>query len=539
MATDTAPIASPKRLWQVPIFFLGCVTALGMYYFHDQVAAFSPNRPDRWLAEARAALAATPKDTAAAIAAAGKVIERSDLPSIVLGEAHYLLGCVYLEQPDIEAKAKARHHFEQADINGVPDADRNRLTIYLAKSWMATNGDPQAIISALTKAVGACDNPFETYGLLIETHLRVNPPDQNALIEACRQQLSNAPTGYDVNKLSAARLRLAELLINSGNDKEARLVISRIGNDAPSDILISATILSAKCSENAQDWSAAIKTWEGLRNDPRLSATDKARVLYHLGLAFAKASQVADASQTFLAVVEQGNTGPWAKAATIRLAELQLAANPKSAIENFDSALNGITSPDSYQSPALPVDELRQLFERVGDQLKVAKDFASAVEVANIYGRVSAPGRAAEVRGQALTAWAESLAQSGQTDAAVAKAGEGGKAFLEAATVPSTEAVTVYRLWTAAQFAVNGRAYPVALEALNRLVPLHSHIPPAQVAEAWFITGQVQENLQNTEAAKLAYQRCLTMEGVWRFRARYQLAHLNLADAQRHDHCQR
>ena len=53
MATDTATVASPKRLWQVPIFFLGCLTATGMYFFHDHIAQASPNRPEHLLADAR------------------------------------------------------------------------------------------------------------------------------------------------------------------------------------------------------------------------------------------------------------------------------------------------------------------------------------------------------------------------------------------------------------------------------------------------------------------------------------------------------
>ena len=424
----------------------------------------------------------------------------------------------YLEQTDEEAKGKARHHLEQADINGVADADRQRLTLNLAKAWLATNADPQQIIRALTKAAEASDNPFEAYGLLIDALLKVSPPDQVALIDACRQQLARAPSTMDAGKLNAARMRFAELLVAADNVREARVVLDRVGPEASSEMALAATMLSAKCYESGQDWQGAIRTWDSLRNDARLSAADKARVLYQLGLAYANASQVPEASQAFLAVIEQGNSGPWAKAATIRLAELQVTTNARTAIENLNGALAGISAGGGYQNDAIPIEELRGVFERSSEKLKASKDFASSVEIAALYSKIAAPGRAAELRGQTYASWADSLAQSGPTDAAVVKAGEAGKAFLEAAAEASNEAVTTYRLWTAAQFAVNGRAYPVALEALNRLVPLFGQLPAGQVAEAWFMIGQVQENLQNQVAAIDAYRQCVTKDGPWRFR---------------------
>ncbi|MFL5329388.1 MAG: hypothetical protein ACJ8C4_10785 [Gemmataceae bacterium] len=524
MAKDTA---RNTHLWQVPIFLLGCMAAAGMYFFEGEVAKHSPHSPDHLLTEARAALAATPVDLEGAIARAEQIIERTELPSRLLGEAHYLLGWAYQEKNTTDDTAKARHHFEEADKNGVPEADRNRLIFRLSKVWLSTNADPHLVVGALNKIADASDNPYDAYGVLIEAYQRLN--DQAGIIEATKQQLAHAPPGMDPAKLANTRLRLGELMIAAGNAKEARVVLSRVGPDAPSEIAFAASMLLARCFEVSNDWPGAVRAWDAVSNDARLNPSDKAHARYGLGLALAHTQQPVALLKLEEAQAVDPN-GDWGRAAAIRIAELCAISDTKRAMQKLQEA---VPPGATFQSQVLSSDDLKAIFEQACEQLKTANDFASAIEFANVYSRVATGGRAMELRGQLCAAWADAFVQAGQIDQASVQQVEAAKAFLAAGSEAARGPVIVYRLWSAAQAASAGRDYAMALDALNRLVPLHGYADPARVAEAWYATGQVQENLKDLVAARSAYQKCLTMDPPWRFRARYQLAQIELTDARR------
>lgn len=537
MATDTAPPSTSAHPWQVPVFFLGLMALAAVTLGRPYLERLSPSNPETLLNTARSALAATPPDTEAAADAARRLIERTELPARLRGEAHMMLGAALLARADTAAppdvapiRQQARHHLEQADALGVPDAQRSRLTVRLAQAWLATGADPQLAIKALTRSADSADDPFEAYGLLVEAYGRLGTPDPVNTLEALRQQVARAPDQADPAKLAHARLRLAELLLKAQNVREAKLVLLRIGSEAAPDVLFTARKLAARCHEESQDWAAAARAWEALSKDNRLSESEKAQALYAQGKAHFNAGQPAEAAAAWQSAQALG--GPEAQAAALRLAELRIGDDPPAALAALTEALKSVNRPEDYRNSVATLDELRGLFERCGEQLRAKGQVDVAAELAKLYAKVATPGRADAQLAAASAARADALAKTGAADAAPVYV-EAARAF--AAAAGAAEPPDATWLWLAADSAIKGHDYALALEVLAKYVTLESAIGPERVADGWYTTGEVHENRNDVAAAKTAYQRCLSAPGPVRFRARYRLAHLGLTEARRDD----
>jgi len=537
MATDTAPPSTSAYPWQVPVFFLGLLALAAVTLGRPYLERLSPSNPEHLLGTARSALAATPPDVDAAADAARRLIERTELPARLRGEAHLIVGSVLLVRADAAAppdvapiRLQARHHLEQADALGVPDSERGRLTVRLAQAWLATGADPQLAIKALTRAADSSDEPFEAFGLLVEAYGRLKTPDPVNTLEALRQQVARAPDKTDPARLAQARLKLAELLLQAQNVREAKLVLLRIGSEAAPDVLLTARKLAARCHEESQDWTAASRAWESLTKDHRLSEPQRAQALYAQGRAHFNAGQPAEAAAAWTAGMALG--GPEAQAAALRLAELRIADNPPAALAALTDALQSVHRPEDYRNPVATLDELRGLFERCGEQLRAKGQADVAAELAKLYAKVAPPGRADAQAAAAAAARADALAKAGAADASAAYA-EAARAYAAAAGAADPPDATW--LWLAADSAIKGRDYAMALEVLAKYVTLDSAIGSERVADGWYTTGEVHENRNDAAAATAAYQRCLTAAGPVRFRARYRLAHLGLTEARRDD----
>lgn len=542
MATDTAPVSTSAaaRIWQAPVFLLGLLALAAVTIGRPYLLQFSPNSPAHILTTARTDLAQNPGAIDRVVESTMKLVERTDLTAKELGEAHFILGSALLRRIDTgnatdanSIKSQARHHLEQAERLGVADADRTTLGIRLAKVWMATGTDPKQIIPVLFRAADTAEDPFEAFGLLAEAYGRMQPPDAANIVEATRQQVARAPSNTDPTKLARARLRLAELFLDAQNTREARIVLMRLGNEAPPEILFTARRLLAKCHEEAQDWAAAARAWEQTRNDPRLPQSDKARVLYALGRANYANHQPNEAIAAWQAAMALG--GPEAQASAIRLAELQLATDPKSALSALGEALKVINKPEDYQNSVASLAEVQSLLEKAGEQLVAKSDFSSAIELAKLYSRIAPAGKALAMQALAAAAWADALQSQGQNDTALVQRAEAARNFAQAAgqVAPSTE--SAFWLWQSADLALKCKDYRQAIEALKPFVEMEAVVGADRIAEAWLTTGQVYEQLKNPADATAAYRRCLQFTGNIRFKARYALAQLNLTEARRDD----
>lgn len=535
MATVTAPAgaSSATRQWQVPVFFIGlaaiAVVAVGRPY----LVQFGPNNDKQLLDVARADLSANPPQLNRAIENAQKIVDRTEAAPRLRGEAHFVVGSVLLKKAENEPAEggqlfiQAKHHLEQSDRLGVPDTDRSALTVRLAKAWLATNADPELVIRALNKVAETSDDPFAVFGLLAESLRRQKPPSLEAILEATRQQVARANENVDAAKLAVARMNLADLLLQTKNSREAKVVLTQLVENAPAELKYPARRLLANCAEESQDWPAAAKAWEQLRDDPKLPAIEKPRVLLALGKAYAQMNRPDEAALAWQMAASGG--GPEAQTAGLRLAEFRCATDPKGTLAALADALGLIASPDGYRNDLVPLDELRTIFDRCGEQMRSRGDFESAVELAKLYGKVAVPGKALTQQAEATSAWADALIKSGQP--ATNQLIDATRMYMAAASAAPTPNDAATSMWHAANLAQRTPDHALALDALNRYVQMESVIGPERVAAELYTIGGVHERAKNINEARTAYQRCAASPNTARFKARYALARLDLADA--------
>jgi tetratricopeptide (TPR) repeat protein len=535
MATDTAPAEtySPSRQWQVPVFFLGLAALAAVAVGRPYLAQYSPNSPERLMQGVKDDLASDPPALDRVIDRTQKIVDQTDASPKLRGEAHFVLGTVLLKKAEGDPSEamplfqQAKHHLEQADRLGVPETDRVPLTVRLAKTWLVTNADPELAIRALSRVADTCADPFEAYGLLAEAQRRKQPQDFPALLEATRQQVARAPATADPAKLSQARLQLAELFLQAKNSRDARVVLMRLVSDAPPDVIYPARKMLARCHEEAQDWPSAAQTWAQLRDDPKLPAAEKARVLFALGRALFQNQRPDEAALAWQSAAAIG--GPEAQAASLRLAELRCTTDPRVAMSALSDALAGVSAPETYKNELIPLDDLRAIFGRCSEQLRNRGEFEPAVELSKLYAKVAAPGRAMVQQAEATAAWADDLTKKGQP--AATQLTEAARQYLTAATATPNSTDAANWLWHAADLAQKAPDNALALDALNRYVQLESIVGPERVAAELYTIGAVQERAKNLAEARTAYQKSAATPNAFRFKARYALARFDLADA--------
>ncbi|MBX7105770.1 MAG: tetratricopeptide repeat protein [Gemmataceae bacterium] len=538
MATDLA--ASPgaqqhqQNLWQVPAFFLGLFSVTAVALLRPYLDPGSIGT-DRQLATVRAELNSKPAALDQAIARTQLLLDRNDGSPRVRSEAHFVLGSLLLRKAEATPAesqvlyGQAKHNLEQADRIGVPEVDKPALTVKLARAWLAVGTDPKLVIPALTRVTDQVPDAFEAYGLLAEAYRRTQPVDTAGLLEATRQQVARAPANADPAQLAAARLQLAELLIQSNNVKEARLALQRITTDASPAVAATARRLLARCHEEAKEWAMAAQMYEQMRADPKLPDSERPTVFYSLGRTLWAAGQPEAAIKIWQQLA--GTKGPEAEAAAFRLVEARLATDPKAAPAALAAAVAPISRVEDYRNTYVPLDEARAIAERAGDQLRAKGEFAAAVELAKAYSKIALPGRAAGIEAQALVALADSEEKQGRPANEARSAAA--KGFIAASDAASNGAERAAWLWYASELALKARDYPGALDALSRYVKLEDVAGPERTADAWHAMAQVHQRLGQLSEAKAAYLKCAMSGLPVRFKARYALAQLDLVDARR------
>lgn len=533
MATDTAPFRPRRRnLWQVPMFLVGVASLVGAYHARPYLAARSPMTVDRELRAARAALAASPPDRAAALDAAKRALDQIELAPRRAGEANLLAGLALASETDPAQLAQARHYLEHADRAGVPDADRVPHAYALAKVWFRLGVDPGQVVPALVKVADLADDPFEAYGLLASAYEKRQPADPVAVLEAVRNQVAKAKPSADGRALAAARLRLGELLLAQQNLKEARLTLSRVGSDGPAETAAAARSLLAASFEQSHEWAAAAECWQLLRGDDHAPVELRTRASYRLADCLHRDRRSDDAKVLWSELAN--GSGAEARAAAIRLAEVALDTQPAAAAEAFAAALHDIPSADGFRNPFLSADELRAVFERGFESLRNRGEYAAAARLAGVYAKVAAAGRADELLGRAAHDWAGQLAEKAKSDPTATAAARdqfraAAAAYRAAAQARAGTDRATYLL-SAAETARKGDDTAAALDALTQYAGLEV-VAAADKAKAWYDIGQIHQQLGKPDDARAAYGNCLTADGSPRWRGRYRLAAMDLDDA--------
>ena len=292
MATDSARSTAPaaaRHLWQVPAMVLGVAAVIAVLTVRPRNSIDTTGDAEHQLREARKALEQSPPDAAGALQHADSVLAMADQYPQLAGEAHFLAGSADLRLADDPAADVARErqlalqHFQQAADLHVPDADQPKVNYRLAKVSLASGGDPAKAIALLEKSADA-DDPAEGYGLLALAYSRLTPPDLPKALEASKEQLNRALRTSDAKLQASARFRLGELYLQLKKDKDARLMLSKVGTEAEPDEFYKARVLLAESYEETPDWDSASRNWEQARQNPKLSGPEKAKMVYHLGL---------------------------------------------------------------------------------------------------------------------------------------------------------------------------------------------------------------------------------------------------------------
>jgi tetratricopeptide (TPR) repeat protein len=534
-ASDAAPAEPPSRplryLWQVPLFLLGLAALvavpLARSWWH-----VSPARDlDRQLEAVRAALGKLPGPDV--VAAAEAALARSEELDQRTGEAHFLLGSIYLraQPPTDENLAKARQHLEEAEKLSVPESDADRLTYRLGVVWARSGVDPGKVLDYLKRAEKAMDDAGEGYGLLTQLCLRLPTPDLEAALSWNEKHLQ-LPTANDA-LLAPPRLLRGELYLRLKQASDARKVLKRIGDSAPPALQARARFLLAQSYYEEGAWGEAAPLWEQVLADPREPPREAGQVLYKLGVCRFRLDQTAEAERAWEAVLPHG--GEEAQAAALRLAPLRLDGNARAtALELYDRALRGVNRPGEYGNAYVGLDEARQVLEAGCKTLRDANDWPGAHRLAQLYGRLTEGyvvqallGDLAEAWGRALFAEARAGGERDQqkSEAARARCREAAAAFAAVAEVRANQPDHADWLFRSGGAFLLAQDYARAAAILERFVKLLA--PPERLGEAWLSLAAAYRGLHNEAAADAALAKCAEYSGPAVFRARLQLALLD------------
>jgi tetratricopeptide (TPR) repeat protein len=548
MATDTARSTAPRHLWQVPVFFLGSAAFLGVLFFRPQLGPDTFAAAEHQLREARKALEQTPPDAASAVQRGLRVIALSDRYPQLVGEAHFIVGSARLKLADDPAAAdaarerlQARQHLEQAEQHGLPEADRPKLQYRLAKTMLLLGGDPVKAAALLEKSVDA-DDPAEGYGLLAEAYSRQAPPNLAKAVEAGKQQLDRALRAGDARAQAIARFRLGDLNLQLKNMKDGRLMLTKVGTEAPPDLFFAARVMLAKSYQEASEWANAARNWEQARQNSKLSPPEKGKILYHLGRCYAQEQRTKEATAVLQEAVALG--GEEGQAAGLRLAELMLDSDAAASVTTLDTALQPVQGPDDYHNALLPIDDARQIGEAVIRLTRERADWDLGRKAVAAYARIAKPGKDEELSAALLDAQAVALAEKAKTEAS-----ETAPAFEEqardlwrqaaaayeraAGKVPASDTAKAEQaalLWQSAQLAKKAEQPQRAQEVLLRLTQLDGALDSVKMAEAWFLIGNTYDVGHQYANAREAYQKCLAMPGPYTRKALFALAEVDLAE---------
>jgi tetratricopeptide (TPR) repeat protein len=523
-----------RQLWQVPLFFTGLSALLGVALtrplWHDAGAA----HVQRALATARDLLEEQQFSLEQVAALVEVAFTRGGQLPARVGEAHFLLGSAFLrvgENAPTDQAAnhlrQARRHLEQARTLGVPPADGDRLTYRLGKAWLLTDGDPRRGIEALSSAVETgADDRSEGYALLAEAYLRLDPPDYHAALEASRKQLAQ-PSISDV-ALARARLRCGELHFQLQQPEEAHRVLARIGPGAPHSILARARYLRAAQYQHERNWTEAAVLWQEILADPQEAVHASAHVHYHLGVCHRHLGRLPEAAHAWAEALPYG--GVEAQAAALRLAEVRLESSkdPTSALGLFEQALQGVARVEEFHNPFISLAEAQGLFERGCRVYRDAGLYEQAQRLAQLYAKLASPRAAQALFGQAAEAWARAKRTQARGSTRIEE-GAAGPHFREAAAAYVTAAAGASQpeeaewLGRAATCYLEARDFEPAVAVLERFVKLEG-VTPEKRGAAWYKLAEAHRALGHDAAAMEAFQRCISYPGPHAYRARYELA---------------
>jgi tetratricopeptide (TPR) repeat protein len=526
----------------VPFFLLGIAALLGVWLSRPLWFDPETRQLKRDLVVARRLLEdpkASVQEVPVLLADALNHIERA--PGR-LGEAHFLLGSAYLrlaesfsEDRAEETRRKARHFLELADKEGVPENDGPFLRFRLGKVWFYTGGQRQSIIDALSQTVdGAGIERGEGYSLLTKVSLWP-PRDVTAALKWNDKHL-RLPTSNDELQLAPARLLRAELLLEIKDREGARKVLARLGSGVPRTIFSRARYLKARTFQDDLAYAEAAPLWEAILADPHEKERDSARIWYDLGECYGNLKQNTKAAQAWERAATAG--GEAGQAALIRLSQGKLGSNPEAAADGFERALLRMTTPADYHNRLIDLGQARGILESSANVCLDAAKYEAAHKLAALHARLADHGFAAMLTGRVAEGWARSRkelarqvkspeASQQEEEAARTLFQEAGAAYEAAAAAVPGQPEKADWLWRAGQAYWLAQAPAQVIAVFDKFVQMQP--PPEKCSEAWYRLGESHLALHHDGVDTVAFNRCIEQAGPFAFRARLQLAQMELA----------
>lgn len=524
MATESAPPS--RNLWQLPVFLLGIAALAAVWFGRPYWHLTAAQRYERDVAELKQTLDKVPVDPSHVQALLRK-IQSSDPPPQLAKQMSYVVGSATVIIAEATASPeeaadlwkKARQKLEEAEANGVPDADRLRLRFRLAKTWAYTGEPPAKVIEAIASTLDCGDDATEGNRILAGLYLKQEPPEHKSARDSLKDYLLHVlPNRNELQQrqINQARLQLGELHTLLGEPEEARKVLERIGPDAPPELLISARTQLARSYQAEENWSAAIRCLEQAHDVHGISAAHRTIVLYHLGEAYLKGGNKDRAAKSFEKL--RNGMGPEAQAAMFRLAEILLSETTRreAAITSLEAALADVKNAEQYDNKLIPLKEARALCEESIQNCRLAGSFDLAVRAAGAYARIAVNGRDRELAAESLQAWGQSLLDKAPqaepedrprlVEDGTRRIRESAKEWHALAALKKSSAEKGEPLYRAADLYLKAGDQEEALRMLDEIGLKVPDFPQERLAEVWLKKGEVYLSLGNREQARICFQ---------------------------------
>jgi tetratricopeptide (TPR) repeat protein len=528
------------QLWQVPTFIIGLLALVLVGAAGPLLPKPMDNKLESDLDTIRAALEkpGVPADDIVTLAETC-VSHLGQQPDLIAGTAHYLLGTVYLRLAQAtpaehahEHLGKAAMNLDLAELRGVPDEDRARLTYLRGKTLFLCNGDLMRVVELLSKSLpSGADNPAEGYGILVQAHLRKAAPDFDAALVANLKQIEFCD---DEAGLVQARVQRGEMLLKLDRRVEAIKVLEQAAPKAAAKLRLKIRGMQARAAMDEGLWGRAIPWLQELLADPTALPNHPGRAWYNLGLCnvnFEPPTHEKQAVAAWNEALLYG--GDEAQAAAMQLGELRLySGNSKSALEMFNKALEKVCTPADYKNTLVESRKARELLEESCHIFNEQQDVESFELAAQLYKKLAPPGAADEKVAQAREARGHKLlddASKGGPEEGVLR--EQARTWMqkaaqswELATESRTPADRIDSLWHCVECYRQAEEPVRAIDMLKKFVELPASAE--RKAEAWFTVAEIQRALHQPAEAQDSYKQCVAFDNP-AFKDR---ALLNLAD---------